>query len=417
MGVLAAAVGAVVAEADGGPDGSSGVVPGAAAVDIPGVHLLVAAEVARAALLLLQRWAARAQRAAAPSGGGQEAAAQLGALVLDLAADWLAAAAQVQEAAAGSSAEASAAAQGLTANLLSAALVALALAPASAGAASMGGLAALAAAATPPPPPQQQRLQTAAQRLLPLLLVACEPLGAPPALLQPQQQQQPSGGHQQQQQQQQELALAASLVTTLIERVVPVDAWLPLLRAHLSLGALLATVLQRLVAARQQQQQPFGVAPPLPALSRTPAVGVALPPVGPVPGPKCAASAEEAVLLLALQVAQVSPLDLHFPSPLLWVHLFQGLLIPDQTERGQGRERKALCCGNTPYNSPRPQPSRRQCTSSRRGRQALALAPPHRPVCGPKPKPCARPPEGAPPCCRRLTARTCWSARGWCRRC
>lgn len=142
----------------------------------------------------------------------------------------------------------------------------------------------------------QLRLQAVATQLLPLLLAACH--RQPP-----------------------QLVLVVSLATALIDRLVPPAAWLPLVRAHLHFGSLLHSMLhsmhaaaqaaaaQQHAAAQHQHQKPAaaaaGAAGVL-ALPAPPAVGTEQEqpqPLG-LSSPLAAASVEEAVLLLVLQLAQ-----------------------------------------------------------------------------------------------------------------
>lgn len=277
---LAAAVGQVASEA--GARGPAHASAQSAAVDMPGVHLLLAAEAAKTVLLLLQRWADATQWQG--SRGDDQAVSSMCASLLELSGDWLAAAPDVQATAAASSPEAAAAAEALTTSVLSAALVALQHVPTAP--AGGDGLASPAAAPLLLQSTQQAALQAAGQQLLPLLLAACQPAQPVP---------EGESGRRQQQQ----LALAASLTTALIERVAPPGTWLPLLRSHLNIAALLTNVLQRLAAAAssplQQQQQPQ---------QKQQAQGQPRAPPPPPAAGAAAASAEEAALLLALQVAQ-----------------------------------------------------------------------------------------------------------------
>lgn len=145
----------------------------------------------------------------------------------------------------------------------------------------------------------QLRLQAVATQLLPLLLAACH--RQPP-----------------------QLVLIVSLATALIDRLVPAAAWLPIVRSHLHFGNLLQSMLHSLHSAAQQaaaarreaaaQQHhhhpqhhavPAGGAPALPApqQAQRDAQQEAHQAAG-LLSPLAAASVEEAVLLLALQLAQ-----------------------------------------------------------------------------------------------------------------
>lgn len=142
----------------------------------------------------------------------------------------------------------------------------------------------------------QLRLQAVATQLLPLLLAACH--RQPP-----------------------QLVLIVSLATALIDRLVPAAAWLPIVRSHLHFGNLLQSMLHSLHSAAQQAaaarheaaaqqhhhhpQHHAGGAPalPTPQQAQHDAQREAQQAAG-LLSPLAAASVEEAVLLLALQLAQ-----------------------------------------------------------------------------------------------------------------
>ncbi|PRW56624.1 Nucleoporin NUP188 like isoform B [Chlorella sorokiniana] len=252
----------------------------AAAVDPAGAHLSNLAEAAYCLLLLVQRWGGSG--AAAVSAAEEDAAAALCAGLLQATGDWFEALESTDLASFSTSPDAQPAAASIAHSLLAAALVLLPAAPATTDIAA-------------PLSQAQLRLQAVATQLLPLLLAACH--RQPP-----------------------QLVLIVSLATALIDRLVPAAAWLPLVRSHLHFGNLLQSMLVSLHSAAQQaaaarreaaaQQHhhahhhaaPAGGAPALPAPQQ--AQQEAQQEAAGLLSPLAAASVEEAVLLLALQLAQ-----------------------------------------------------------------------------------------------------------------
>lgn len=197
--------------------------------------------------------------------------------------DWFEALESTDLASLSASPDAQPAAASTTHSLLAAALVLLPAAPATTDVAA-------------PLSQSQLRLQAVATQLLPLLLTACH--RQPP-----------------------QLVLIVSLATALIERLVPAAAWLPLVRSHLHFGNLLQSMLLSLHSAAQQAAAvrrdaaaqhsaqhhavPAGTLPalPTPQQAQQDAQQDAQQVAG-LLSPLAAASVEEAVLLLALQLAQ-----------------------------------------------------------------------------------------------------------------
>lgn len=199
--------------------------------------------------------------------------------------DWFEALDSADLASLSGSPDAAPAAGSVTHSLLAAALVLLPAAPATTDVAAPLGQA-------------QLRLQAVATQLLPLLLAACH--RQPP-----------------------QLVLIVSLATALIDRLVPAAAWLPLVRSHLHFGNLLQSMLlslhsaaqqaaaaRRAAAAQQHQHAQHhaassggSLALPTPQQAQQDAPQEAQQAAG-LLSPLAAASVEEAVLLLALQLAQ-----------------------------------------------------------------------------------------------------------------